>query len=241
MDLETYREYLEKVYVTQQGGSLSKSSIEHYAGESLRFIDKSIERLTHGEFSSITEIDSLSELLEIQKKLNEDEVFSETNAKGHQMYSAGLNRYIEFAKGTKFHAKAESTSLIDIPLQPRYRTHIRETATERDRIKVIQSAEAYSFTCQINPSHKTFIMESSNNPYCEGHHIIPLSKQSDFEYSLDCYANIIILCPTCHRFFHYARKSEKEKLLCKIFEEREKRFEHAGLDISRREFLKITV
>ena len=243
MDLVTYKEYLAKVYTTDKGEHLSKSSINHYANESLRFINKSIERLTDGNVTAITEIDTLSELLKIQRILNEDEIFSETNRKGHQMYSAGLNRYIEFAKGTRFHARAEATSLIDVPLPPHYaEKSLRNTIfPTRDRIKVIQSAEACSFRCQINPTHKTFIMETSGNPYCEGHHIIALSKQSEFNYSLDCYANIIILCPTCHRFFHYGSKQEKEKLLYKIYEERSEQFEHAGLTLSLKEFIKETL
>lgn len=70
----------------------------------------------------------------------------------------------------------------------------------------------------------------------EGHHLIPMKKQSEFDVSLDVYANIICLCPICHRLLHYGITSEKEYLADKLFENRQTRLIHSGIDISRNDF-----
>lgn len=59
-----------------------------------------------------------------------------------------------------------------------------------------------NYTCEIDPSHTTFITRHNHN-YMEGHHLIPMSQQSKFNYSLDVPENIISLCPTCHRALHH--------------------------------------
>lgn len=59
-----------------------------------------------------------------------------------------------------------------------------------------------NYTCEIDPSHTTFITRHDHN-YMEGHHLIPMSQQSKFNYSLDVPENIISLCPTCHRALHH--------------------------------------
>ena len=93
----------------------------------------------------------------------------------------------------------------------------------------------------FSPATVGFILPSptsTDKPYFEGHHIIPLARQIDFTYSLDCYANIIILCPTCHRLFHFGRKSDKEDLLAEVYDKRSDRYEHAGILLTIDDFLK---
>ena len=38
-----------------------------------------------------------------------------------------------------------------------------------------------------------------------------LLDEDDFEYSRDCYPNIIVLCPNCHRFMHHGLGKEKRE------------------------------
>lgn len=65
-----------------------------------------------------------------------------------------------------------------------------------------EAALLANYLCEWNTDHITFV---TNNgiPYIETHHLIPLNFQTDFEYSLDVKANIISLCPRCHRLMHF--------------------------------------
>jgi len=64
-----------------------------------------------------------------------------------------------------------------------------------------------NFTCRINDKHDTFI--SNNTNYVEGHHIIPMFQQKNYDFKLDNINNIISLCPNCHREIHSADNKSK--------------------------------
>jgi len=83
--------------------------------------------------------------------------------------------------------------------------------------------------CQNDPQHETFISGSDGKPYMEPHHLIPISQQSNFPTaSLDCAANIVVLCPTCHRAIHYGEASIKKEMVKKFFNERTANLKKAG-------------
>ncbi len=97
------------------------------------------------------------------------------------------------------------------------------------------------FKCEIDNKHMTFIAENTGKPYMEGHHAIPISLQDHFEHSLDVYANIICMCPICHKKIHYGLKKEKTKMLAQIYEMRSERYSKSGLEISRKEFTQVAL
>lgn len=154
------------------------------------------------------------------------------------MYSAGFNRYFEFASGVSLQSLESQLPLLEVrePISQVTRVSSHEIP-RRDRLKILQVEKASNYHCQIQNTHFSFISESTGNPYLEGHHIIPLSQQDDFSYSLDCFANIIALCPNCHRFLHYGLKSNKREQLIRLYEDRAERFDHAGILVTRAEFL----
>lgn len=80
-------------------------------------------------------------------------------------------------------------------------------------------------------SHKTFETPSGQN-YVEAHHIIPLAQQSKFPNMLDTKANIVPLCPNCHRKIHKGTKQTVDEMLEKIFQEREKALSQSGLKVT---------
>ena len=84
--------------------------------------------------------------------------------------------------------------------------------------------------CQNDPQHETFISGSDGEPYMEPHHLIPISQQSKFPAaSLDCAANIVVLCPTCHRAIHYGKASIKKSMVKKFFNERSMGLKKSGI------------
>jgi len=79
-----------------------------------------------------------------------------------------------------------------------------------------------NYKCEYDASHITFINEITGMNYVEGHHLIPLSSQDQFDYSIDVPENIVSLCPNCHRKIHKASKLQKKEMIEKFFIKREK-------------------
>ena len=73
-----------------------------------------------------------------------------------------------------------------------------------------------NYQCDLDKSHKSFITKNGK-PYMEAHHLIPLSTQDYFDYSLDVDANIVCLCPNCHRKLHYGDNITSD--LIKLYED----------------------
>ena len=73
------------------------------------------------------------------------------------------------------------------------------------------------------------------------HHLIPMRFQHDFECSIDVYANIVCLCPLCHRQIHYGTDSDRKYLAEELYEKRNQRLINSGIDISKKDFVKLVV
>lgn len=100
---------------------------------------------------------------------------------------------------------------------------------KRDHSKAKKALVLSKFECNINCSHVTFTTKNGKQ-YMEAHHLIPMSAQSDFSTSLDVDANIICLCPLCHRKLHFGVQIEDD--LKKLFDSRKKLLEQSGIKIS---------
>jgi len=102
--------------------------------------------------------------------------------------------------------------------------------------KASNTALAYAnYKCEVDNKHETF-MTKSGNQYVEGHHLIPLSTQKDFDVNIDVPANIVSLCPLCHKRLHYG--SDIEDMLKALFDQRKVRLENCGISITFEELLK---
>lgn len=88
--------------------------------------------------------------------------------------------------------------------------------------------EAAGYKCEINSEHTTFTAKSTGHPYMEGHHVVPLKFQNKFSKNLDIYANVVCLCPVCHRLLHYGVEREKQIAVDKIYYERADRLAASG-------------
>lgn len=86
------------------------------------------------------------------------------------------------------------------------------------------------FCCEVEKSHETFMRRNGKYKYTEAHHLIPMSFQDEFEYSLDVPANIVSLCSHCHNLIHYGQNYET--LLLSIYNKRLPRLKEAGLEIT---------
>ena len=236
-------EYFRKFIVDVQG--LTTSSANHYA-QALRTCSRFLrdEKLIS---SDVYAVDTLTELKTLRGKLFALPEFIALNTKGNNMYSVGMKQYIQFAElqvdGVKKSAKKTANLIVDISkldvpvAPPKSLPKKREYHWNRDRIIVEQVLQSDKYLCEVDLRHKTFIARRNDQPYLEGHHLIPLARQKEFKVSLDVYANIIGLCPNCHRQLHFGKQTEIRDILKPIYTARAARFHNSGFTLSKDEFL----
>lgn len=228
---EYYIKYLREIRES------SESTIKHYIG-ALNVISKYlIEKKISDKI--IYEVSEIEELEHIRNFLLNDQFFAEKDSRGHQMYSSALNNYCKFAIGEGLNTDIQSNNIFDYVLP---RGNVVENTTKQWRRSSIlkwQVIQLAHYKCEIDNEHKTFIAKSNNMPYMEGHHIIPMRRQTDYENSLDIYANIMCLCPVCHRMLHYGKDEQKADVLEHIYKERHKRMEKCGISINKNHFIDI--
>lgn len=93
------------------------------------------------------------------------------------------------------------------------------------------------FCCAVDVEHPTFIKKDGGR-YMEVHHLIPLEWQSEFEFKLDTRANLVPLCPLCHKLIHYGRMEDKKPILTRLYNERREALKESGLDITLDELIR---
>ena len=215
---------------------LKESSAEHYT-QALRTVSRYLKAANLIEMD-VYSIERLSELKALKEDLKRIPEFVELDEKGNRMYSAGFNRYIEFAELQKTKGVASvDLQLMDVEVSKPAKKPKVTYGWNRDRVIVEQVLKADKYQCEINLHHKTFVTRRNDEPYLEGHHLIPMSKQDRFDKSLDVYANIIGLCPNCHRQLHFGRLSEVREILRRLYDLRVGRLAASGLEVSKDEFL----
>lgn len=224
----------------QSTRKLSDSSLKSYQG-AFRTIQKTLNLSTQ-----ILQITNVSEL----EKIMEQSEFKVKNNKGKRMYSAPINAYIEYLL-----YKEDDQSMDDffkyqvddinynsilvhedtiVPKTPSLRTILEETVEYYNRnVSVSQEAiKKAKFKCEIDGTHETFISANSGENFVEAHHLIPISYQKIFSNSIDVTANIVSLCPNCHRLIHHAKPTEIRSRLLKLYNDRSSRLETTGNQIS---------
>lgn len=230
---EYYSRYLKEIC------GVKDSTVKHY-NEALRHISKYLVELGKID-ESIYEVKNLEDLENIRTYLKSDNDFMELDKRGHQMYTAGLNNYLKFANGTDFVNLHEEIKKLDVDVPAPEKKEVVAEYWKRSTIIKSQVIEAAGYQCEINPNHKTFTAKSNGHQYMEAHHALPMKYQKNFNSSLDVYANVICLCPICHRLIHYGVSSEKKGVLEKIYYDRADRLAVSGIKMSLVEFENMVV
>jgi len=123
-----------------------------------------------------------------------------------------------------------------IPVAKPDRTRGDINSYKRNFEKAKKSILLAKYKCDLNERHESFIMKNGK-PYMEAHHLIPLSAQDYFDFSLDVDANIVCLCPNCHRKLHYGENISDD--LRMIYLARIDRLIESGIYISFDELLEL--
>lgn len=228
--IEYYKQYIK---VTR---NVSDNTVKHYV-TAINTINALLNKYDF-PIKNIFSVISIEELDSIKVFLLGNEEFVKKDTVGNRMYSVAFNHFYKFACEDKdFYCKNLEKMDIVIPKK----NLVISKSWKRNKIIAAQSLEFANYTCECNISHETFVSASNGRPYMEGHHLIPIKFQENFDVSLDVYANIICLCPICHRMLHYGLHSERKYAADKLFENRKERLLHSGIDISRSEFDQLVI
>lgn len=230
---------LKKYYIKylKEIRGVSDSTVKHYQ-EALKYISKYL--VEKGKLQqTVYEIQDIEILENVKKDLYADMDFKALDKRGHQMYTAGFNNYYKFASGGGFTNMHQGISIMDTEIPVDNARNINQTVWKRSSIIKLQSIESAGYQCEINPAHMTFTAKRNNLPYMEGHHALPMRVQNMFTRSLDVYANIVCVCPICHRLLHYGVDLEKEDILGRIYYDRADRLAVSGIRISKSDFMKL--
>lgn len=95
---------------------------------------------------------------------------------------------------------------------------------------VDRSIEFSNNKCEYNNKHEYFISNKSEKNYVEGHHLIPMKYQDNFEYTLDVEANVVSPCVVCNNILLLGKIEDKGKIIRKLYELRKKSLELSGLE-----------
>lgn len=70
----------------------------------------------------------------------------------------------------------------------------------------------------------------------EAHHLIPVCFQKEvwdkYGVNIDCIENLVSLCPTCHKAFHYGTKEVQKNMIDTLFVRCVPKFKAIGLNIT---------
>lgn len=87
----------------------------------------------------------------------------------------------------------------------------------RDPAIAANALKVANYQCEHDHSHVTFTHGNKSHQYVEAHHLIPISKQHEFEHSIDKVSNIVSLCPNCHRAIHFGDYITKKEMIDTLF------------------------
>lgn len=110
---------------------------------------------------------------------------------------------------------------------------------KRDVNKSKFAIKSSGYRCEVDMLHQSFLSNVTKQGYVEAHHLIPMAAQDIFDSSLDVTANIVALCPNCHRQIHHGIYADKIKLIKILFSKRKDQLCNKGIDIDESDLAKI--
>ena len=227
-------EYFSRYIKVTRG--VSDSTVRHYITglNTINTLLRKYDYIVKNVFEAVT-VDELN-LIKLFTLTNEEFLIKDTV--GNRMYSVAFNHYYKFAcEDTLFYQR--ELQKMDIVLPKPQIVSTTQTSWRRNQIIISQVIEGANYCCEHDAKHKTFTSAATGKPYMEGHHLIPMKYQSEFNVGIDVYANIISLCPICHRLLHYGARTEKDCTLTEIYEARICRLKNSGIDLNIDDFLRL--
>ncbi len=90
------------------------------------------------------------------------------------------------------------------------------------------------YLCELGDRNKCqyFTSKASNKNFLEAHHLVQMEFSNDFENSIDVIANLIALCPNCHRKLHHAKDKDRIGDIEYLYAKRKEQLKAKGINIS---------
>ena len=152
---------------------------------------------------------------------------------GHQeeiVFDEEDQTYVEGVEKTLANLSEEPEPYSPEPKQlPESSEQARGTQYKRDSNRAANALRRATYQCELGDDHPSFISRRTGKNYTEPHHLIPLSKQRGFDYSLDVEANIVSLCSNCHNEMHYGQDAVER--ITALYETRQDELAQAGIPI----------
>ncbi len=179
---------------------------------------------------SIYDIDSLRELDYLYSKLIENSDFMKANIESGSKYLDAVEVYSTFCKGSLLEKYDIDPSILDCrcPIKEESEFSIIPSQVY-DKINVNQVLKLAHYKCDVDDEHETPNYLDTVHALMEAHYLVPISMQSCVANSLDVYANILCICPSCHLHLHTGSKDEVRDMLEKIYNERADRLKISGI------------
>ena len=232
MLIEYFKQYMK---VTR---GITDKSVGHYI-TGINSINTLLQKYDF-PIKNVFQITSIHELDAVKAFLEGNAEFQQKDSTGHHMYSVAFKHFYRFAcEDNSFFSNSIST--MDIVIAKPKTVTTSSTQWRRNQIIITQVIEGAQYQCEHNPAHMTFIARSTGQAYMEGHHLIPMKYQSPFDCGIDVYANVVCLCPTCHRLLHFGRDTERRHAVEQLFDLRSERLIHSGIDLSKKDFLELVL
>lgn len=155
---------------------------------------------------------------------------------GYTNLLKSVNKFPSFAEATTFDDEEEDAAYQQAIANKAAGLPVTFSGTRYPRSAevALRALENAVFQCECSTedkAHDTFVSAATGQAYVEAHHLVPLSKQSGYEASLDIVENIVALCPNCHRRFHHGAPEHRIECLLVLLEKRKSLLMKKRIDI----------
>jgi len=202
---------IDKLFKTKSSNKLSVKEIKRI----IKFLDSSYEESNEIDQISIDEIANF--MFFVAKRYMENNSFEEIQKiNSIDKENLGIGRSHRDCPVTKPEVRIENGK----------KSYARNLDIKKEAI------ENADFCCEYDKDHKYFISNITKQNYVEGHHLIPMEFQDDFDFSLDVEANIVSLCVVCHRKLHHGIQTDIKIIIEKLYKQRKERLATCKINIS---------
>lgn len=164
------------------------------------------------EFVTETDSNVLFCTESFRNKIRREALLAE--AAEEQIFLETLNQSV-FSEDTEVILKKEPME------QPKPTRHANGRKEYPRDAKVAENAfRRAEYRCENEETHGTFIRRSTQKPYLEPHHLVPLAYTKRLGVNLDREQNVVALCSHCHNQIHYGRYEDIKEILKKLYDKR---------------------
>lgn len=239
----SYRDFLIGFYDYQTALSLDAGKVTKSSGKAHSYQNFLIKMIIfykdiYGVFPTRLDSPQTSEGI---KAFFDIPAFVKLNKESHNFYSATIHGYLNYLdqltleNADQINDDSEVNYIIKLRTEPKKRSEIITTKTveyPRSQRELMAAKHRADWKCSYDNKHITFISEKDHKSFVEGHHLIPMQVQKDFEYTIDFADNIVALCPNCHRRIHRSIKQDRNQMIEKFYFNRIENIKVHGIDIS---------